>query len=143
MRDFSDDIRLFSDDELEQLHQASLEILADPGMKIMAPALLAALERHGASVDHATSVVRFPPALVEQTIAGMQQDLAGGRTPLVLNGVIMSKSSGPIQAKFGGACIETYDWDQQQFRAPTRQDLIDLVTARPSTRACNESRRPP
>ena len=127
MRDFANGIRLFSNDELDQLHHASLEILAEPGMKILAPALLAALERHGASVDLAGSVVRFPPALVEQTIAGMQQDLAEGRKPLVLNGVVMSKSSGPVQAKFGGACIETFDWDLQEFRSPTRQDLIDLV----------------
>ena len=122
-----DSIRLFSEDELERLHQASLDILADPGMRIMTPALLDALERHGAGVDRARHSVRFPKRLVEETIAGMQADLAAGRRPRILNGVVMSRSSGPIQAKFGGACIEVYDWERQQYRPPTRRDLVDLV----------------
>ncbi len=127
MKDFPDDIQLFSEDELDQLHHASRDILADPGMRIMAPRLLEALARHGAPVDSATGIVRLPRHLIEDTSAGMQQDLAEGRRPQLLNGVVMSKSSGPVQAKFGGACIETFDWETQQYRAPTRQDLIDLV----------------
>jgi trimethylamine--corrinoid protein Co-methyltransferase len=119
--------RLFSDDDLEHLHQTALQILADPGMRIMAPALLDALEKHGAQVDHASQVVRFPPELVEATIAAMQDDLKRGRKPILLNGVVSSKSSGPIQAKFGGACIEVFDWENQTLRAPTRQDLVGLV----------------
>ncbi len=122
-----DSIRLFSDDELERLHEAALDILAEPGMRILTPALLDALERHGAHVDHARQSVRFPRRLVEETIAGMQADLAAGRRPRILNGVVISRSSGPVQAKFGGACIEVYDWERQQFRAPTRRDLVDLV----------------
>jgi trimethylamine--corrinoid protein Co-methyltransferase len=127
MQSCTDEIRLFSDDELEALHQASLDILADPGMRVMAPALLEALNRHGAAVDGARQVVRFPRKLVEETIAGMQADLRQGRKPILLNGVITSRSSGPIQAKFGGACIEYFDWEWQQVRSPTRQALIDLV----------------
>ncbi len=127
MQSCTDEIRLFSDDELEALHQASLDILADPGMRIMTPALLEALNRHGAAVDGARQVVRFPRKLVDETIAGMQADLRQGRKPILLNGVITSRSSGPIQAKFGGACIEYFDWEWQQVRSPTRQDLIDLV----------------
>ncbi len=99
----------------------------DPGMKIMAPVLLDALAKCGAQVDAATQVVRFPRWLVEGTIAGMQADLRGGRKPILLNGVVSSKSSGPVQAKFGGACIEVFDWEKQTLRPPTRQDLIDLV----------------
>jgi trimethylamine--corrinoid protein Co-methyltransferase len=120
-------MHLFSDNDLEALHAAALDILADPGMRIMTPALFAALERHGAAVDHVSQVVRFPTNLIEETIAVMQADLRKGRKPLVLNGVISSLSSGPIQAKFGGACIEYLDWQQQVIRPPTRQDLVDLV----------------
>ncbi|MCL6429329.1 MAG: trimethylamine methyltransferase family protein [Anaerolineae bacterium] len=123
----SDPIRLFSDDDLEALHQASLEILADPGMRIMTPALLEALEQHGARVDHAQQAVRFPSSLVERTIADMQEDLRRGRRPVLLNGVVSSRSAGPIQAKFGGACVEYLDWGRQQVRPPTRKDLIDMV----------------
>ncbi len=118
---------LFSEDDLEALHQATLDILADPGMRIMTPRLREALERQGAAVDHGKQVVRFPRRLVEKTLAGMQEDLRRGRRPVILNGVISSRSSGPVQAKFGGACIECYDWGQRVLRPPTRRDLIDLV----------------
>lgn len=123
----ADRIRLFNDNDLETLHQASLDILADPGMKIMASALLEALERRGAAVDHAQQTVRFPRRLVEETVASMQEDLRRGRKPILLNGVVSSRSAGPIQAKFGGACVEYVDWQRQTVRRPTRQDLIDMV----------------
>ncbi|MGQ9682426.1 MAG: trimethylamine methyltransferase family protein [Anaerolineae bacterium] len=122
-----DSFHLFTADELDRLHHASLQILADPGMRIMAPSLLAALERRGAKVDWSREVVRFPASLVEETIAGMQGDLRRGRKPILLNGVVSSQSTGPVQAKFGGACIEVFDWAGQRLRPPTRQDLIDMV----------------
>lgn len=118
---------LFSLDDLETLHNATLDILANPGMRIETQALRDALEKHGAAVDAAKHVVRFPQRLVEETIAGMQADLRGGRKPLIMNGVMASLSSGPIQAKFGGACIELHDWKMQGIRPPRRNDLIDLV----------------
>jgi trimethylamine---corrinoid protein Co-methyltransferase len=118
-------LRLFDDGDLEALHQASLAILADPGLRVLTPALTAAAARHGARVEG--EVVRFPAALVERTIAAMQQDLAAGRRPLILNGVISSQSSGPIQAKFGGACVECYHWAERRAATPTRRDLVDLV----------------
>jgi trimethylamine--corrinoid protein Co-methyltransferase len=119
--------RLLTPDDITQLHQAALALLADPGMKIMAPALRAALEEHGADVDPARQVVRFSPKLVEDTITGMQADLKNGRKPILLNGVVSSLSSGQIQAKFGGACIEILDREAGALRPPNRQDLIDLV----------------
>ncbi len=118
---------LFTEDDLERLHDASLRVLEDPGMCIMSPQLLEALEQHGARVDHAAQTVRFPRVLVESTIAAMQADLQNGRKPLLLNGVVSSKSRGPVQAKFGGACIEIFDWERQTLRQPMRNDLIDLV----------------
>jgi len=120
-------IQLFSESDLELLHLAALNLLADPGMRILSAALRDALKKHGAKVDAARQVVRFPARLVEETIAGMQADLRQGRTPLLLNGVVSSLSQGPIQAKFGGACVEFLDWERQESRPPTRQDLVNMV----------------
>jgi trimethylamine---corrinoid protein Co-methyltransferase len=119
--------QLFSETELERIHAMSLNILAEPGMRIMSPALREALEKAGAKVDHTSEVVRFPAELVEETIAAMQADLQAGRKPLLLNGVVSSLSSGPVQAKFGGACLEYVDLERREYRSPTRQDLINLV----------------
>lgn len=78
-------------------------------------------------MDYTSHTVRFPSDLVEETIAGMQADLAGGREPKLLNGVTISKSRGPVQSKFGGACIEVFKQEPQSFCTPTHKDLIDLV----------------
>ena len=120
-------LHLFPDSDLERIHALSLQILADPGMRIMSPALRQALVKRGAAVDETHQVVRFPAELVEETIAGMQAELRAGRTPLLLNGVVSSLSRGPIQAKFGGACLEYLDLESGQFRPPTRQDLVNMV----------------
>ncbi len=104
-----------------------MQILADPGMRIMSPGLRQALVKRGAAVNETHQVVRFPTQLVEETIASMQAELRAGRTPLLLNGVVSSLSRGPIQAKFGGACLEYLDLESGQFRSPTRQDLVNMV----------------
>ena len=123
----SDKLTLFADDELQRLHETSLDILADPGMRIMAPSLLRALQRHGATVDWTKEGVQFPRSLVERTIAETQQEIQAGRKQRILNGVVCSKSEWPVKAKFSGACIEYYDWQAKQPRQPTRHDLIELV----------------
>jgi len=120
-------LRLFSDSDLDRIHDLSLKILADPGMRIMSPKLRQALAKRGAQIDETKEVVRFPSGLVEETISAMQAELRAGRKPLLLNGVVSSLSSGSIQAKFGGACLECLDLEGGQFRAPTRQDLVNLV----------------
>ncbi len=120
---------LFSESDLERIHNLSLQILADPGMRILSPALRQALEKSGAGVDEGSQTVRFPASLVEGTLSAMQADLQAGRKPILLNGAVASLSQGPIQAKFGGACLEYLDADGErgQFRSPTRQDLINMV----------------
>ena len=85
-------------DEMERIHQAALAILAEPGMKIMEPRLLKALDAAGAKVDHDTQQVSFPAELVEETLAAMQSDLAAGVTMPVINGVIASRTDGRIAA---------------------------------------------
>ncbi len=127
MDNFANTIRLLDTADLDALHNAALEILANPGMKIMSDSLRQALEKRGAEVDHLQQIVRFPAWLVEETIKEMQADLQAGRKPILLNGVVSSQSRGGIQAKFGGACIEYFDWERGELRTPARQDLINLV----------------
>jgi trimethylamine---corrinoid protein Co-methyltransferase len=120
-------VNLFSESDLDLIHQLSLKILDNPGMRIISKSLREALKKEGAVVDDPSETVRFPARLVEETIASMQADLQKGRKPLLLNGVVSSLSEGPIQAKFGGACLEYFDLDQNGIRPATRQDLIDMV----------------
>ncbi|MHC4563722.1 MAG: trimethylamine methyltransferase family protein [Planctomycetota bacterium] len=114
-------------DQSEQIHQAALQILADPGLKIMEDRLLDALDKAGANVDKDTQQVRFPAKLVEETLAGIQADLKSGVTMPVLNGVISSKTDGKLRAKFGGACCSYYDWAAKASREPTNTDVVTML----------------
>ncbi|HDZ19891.1 hypothetical protein LCGC14_0204640 [marine sediment metagenome] len=113
--------------QMEQVHQAALAILADPGMKIMEPRLLKALDKAGASVDFDTQRVRFPAELVDETLASIQRDLKSGVTMPVLNGVIASRTDGKLAAKFGGACCSYYDWASRSSREPNNTDVVTML----------------
>jgi trimethylamine--corrinoid protein Co-methyltransferase len=113
--------------QMEQIHAAALAILAEPGMKIMEPTLLKCLDKAGAKVDYDTETVIFPAELVEETLKGMQADLAGGLTMPVINGVIASRTDGTLQAKFGGACCSYYDWDTRSTREPNNTDVTTML----------------
>jgi trimethylamine--corrinoid protein Co-methyltransferase len=57
-----------SADQIEALHQAALEVLRDNGMKVTDPRALGLLKRAGADVDPSSQIVRFDPALVDETL---------------------------------------------------------------------------
>jgi len=61
-------VRLFSDDQIENMHLAALGILERQGMRVLSPRGRAALAAAGASVDESTNVVRMDPALVTQAL---------------------------------------------------------------------------
>ena len=62
-------LRVFSDDQVESIHQAALGILERQGMRILSPRGRAALAAAGASVDEDTRVVRLEAALVTQALS--------------------------------------------------------------------------
>jgi len=61
-------LELASADQLEAIHLASLEILSDIGMEIMSAEAREILKKAGADVNETTHMVRFDPAMVEETI---------------------------------------------------------------------------
>jgi trimethylamine---corrinoid protein Co-methyltransferase len=122
-----DGIGKLSADQSEQIHAAALQLLADPGLKIMEDDLLDALAKAGAKVDKSTQTAQFPAELVEETLAGIQADLAAGVTMPVINGVISSKTDGKLRAKFGGACCSYYDWATRSAREPNNTDVQTML----------------
>jgi len=113
--------------DMEMIHQATLEVLEAPGMRVMSAELLDALEREGARVDRAEQMARFPGEMIENCLAGIREEVAAGRELQVINGVVSSRGSGGIQAKFGGACINYYDQAAGCVREPTYQDMVAMI----------------
>ena len=62
-------VKVFSDDQIESIHQAALEILERQGMRILSPRGRAALKAAGASVDESTLMVRMDPGMVGEALA--------------------------------------------------------------------------
>ncbi|MDB9863916.1 trimethylamine methyltransferase family protein [Candidatus Thioglobus sp.] len=60
---------IFSVDEIESIHEASLKVLCDTGMDIQSPRAVEILKRGGASVDSDGRRVRFEPGFVMEKIA--------------------------------------------------------------------------
>ncbi len=121
-------LKVFDDSEINKIHEYTLRILENPGMRIHHDGMLVALSKKGAKVDFESNTVFFPRKLIEESIKLIQADYKEGRTPQYLNGVT-SEFTGKncIQAKFGGACIQFLDWKNRIFREPTEVDLINLV----------------
>ncbi|WP_416651895.1 trimethylamine methyltransferase family protein [Candidatus Pseudothioglobus sp. Uisw_086] len=60
---------IFSLDEIESIHEASLKVLSDTGMDIQSPRAVEILKRGGASIDSDGRRVRFEPGFIMEKIA--------------------------------------------------------------------------
>jgi trimethylamine---corrinoid protein Co-methyltransferase len=61
-------VRLFSDDQIESMHQAALGLLERQGMRVLSPRGRAVLAAGGATVDEASQMVRLDAGLVQRAL---------------------------------------------------------------------------
>jgi len=73
-------VRVYSDDQIEQIHQTALRVLEEIGVKILLPAGRKLLKSGGVDIDEALMTARFDRALVENAMASAPSkiDLKGG-----------------------------------------------------------------
>ena len=75
-------LQVLSADERAQLHERTLHVLATAGMRVDTAQGRRILAEAGAQVDEATRIVRFPPALVEESLRlAPKQFSLGARRP--------------------------------------------------------------
>ncbi len=60
MPSYANFFKLLTDSQIEKLHENTLSLLNNPGMKIENAQMLKALQKKGALVDFTTEIVRFP-----------------------------------------------------------------------------------
>lgn len=74
-------VALVSEDELEAIHRASLDILSEIGIDFLDATARSVLKRHGAEVTEGSERVRFDPAMVLEYVdkAPSEFTLHGGR----------------------------------------------------------------
>lgn len=117
-------LNLFSDDELDELHRAILEVLEEAGLIIFSDEAQEIFYSHGCQVDKKTKVVKIPPYLVEEAIrSAPSQVLLAGRTPendLVLGGKRVAFTSFAVAPKM-------LDLETGKVRASTNKDLAEAA----------------
>jgi trimethylamine--corrinoid protein Co-methyltransferase len=59
-------LKVFSENELSQIHQATLDVLWNSGMNIDSQQALTLLKAEGATVDFGSKVARIPENLVKE-----------------------------------------------------------------------------
>jgi len=62
-------LRVFSDDQVEEMHQAALGVLERLGMRVLLPEARARYRAAGAQVDEASGIVRLDRGLVMEALA--------------------------------------------------------------------------
>lgn len=62
-------LRVFSDDQVEQMHRSALRLLEEIGLRVLLPEARARFAAAGARVEEASAMVRLDPGLVEAALA--------------------------------------------------------------------------
>ena len=68
-------LRVFSDDQVEAMHQMALRILEELGMRVLLPEARRVFAAAGATVDEESRMVRLDRALVEETLAKAPREI--------------------------------------------------------------------
>ena len=83
-------IQVLSEEERVRVHEASLEILKNTGVRVETAQGRRILKEAGARVDDASKIVRFPQRLIEEALKSVATDfILGARRPgaeLKMNG---------------------------------------------------------
>lgn len=116
----------FSHDELESIHDATLQILQDTGIKVMSEAALEIFHGGGASVErfNGYGIVKIPPYLVEECAFYAPRTVVyDARNP---NDDYVSEPNRVGFTTFGG-CINIIDPVTRKIRLATKKDCGDIA----------------
>jgi trimethylamine--corrinoid protein Co-methyltransferase len=117
-------LEVLSDDDVQRIHTATLDVIASTGVRFPLPQALDIWEAHGATVDRETSIVKVPGHLIEEAM-----DLAppvytlAAREPtrdLPLDG-------DHVYVGTDGCGIHVIDIDSGELRRSCLQDVVDIA----------------
>lgn len=119
-------MNVFTEDELDALHNATLEVLSEAGIKVESEEAIEIFESAGARVERISNyaIVKFPHYLVEDCIRYAPRNVADyGRNSekdFILE---------PHRIGFStfGECIQVIDPDTRQVRKSVKSDLAGTL----------------
>ncbi len=117
-------LKFFDDDEIELVHQQSIECLERIGVMVRSPDVLRLLEGNGARVDFKKGVAKLPESMVKEAISRAPKDFVlGARDPRHEKRVPVE--SFPLMSTTGLA-VFTHDLETGEKRQTTNRDLADF-----------------
>jgi len=119
------ELHVLTADEVVQVHERTLKVLAEHGMRVDPDEGRRALHAAGARVNEATRMVRFPPALVEEALrlAPRVFSLGGRRDDFTF-----PLNAGRSTLLADGGATTVLDRRSGVRRAPTREDWLEATT---------------
>ncbi len=117
-------LRYLDDQQLQALQDATLRILERTGVKFPSEAALKVLTQHGAQVDSASQVVRFPADLVLKAMKTVPSAFnVGARIPAY----DFQLGDGCTYFTTDGCGVETIDLDTRQRRPSCKDDVARMA----------------
>lgn len=122
-------IERLSPDAVTALHEASLEILEDIGIKVDLEAGLDLLADHGCTVDRETRLVTFPPDLVEEAVSEAPETVTlHARNP---DNTVTIGEGDPVLSPCGSAPnVLTHDGGRRPSQLADYETLVKLTQAK-------------
>ena len=116
--------QVLSEAEQERVHQNSLRILEEVGVRFLGEKALPLLARHGAKVDWDEKIARIPRQLVEQCLESLPKSFVlGARNPQYNYAV----PSGESRFCIDGTAAFALDFESGQRRYGVRQDITNAL----------------
>jgi len=114
---------VLDENEIMRIHELSLRVLSNLGMKILDDNLCVILARKGLSVDGKQQLVRFPTDMVDAAIASAPKrfsmfDHKGSEFPV--------ETGHELPAVYSNA-LKVWDWQTGAVRSSTSEDLVRCV----------------
>jgi trimethylamine--corrinoid protein Co-methyltransferase len=117
-------IQVLSADECAQVHDRSLKLLTDTGVRVDSERARRLLKRAGAQVDEASQRARLPRELIESSLrAATRRFTLGARRP----NWNLEMNAGKCSLLADGGAVSVLDWETGETRPGTIQDWLDAT----------------
>jgi trimethylamine--corrinoid protein Co-methyltransferase len=115
---------VLSTDECAEVHERSLKLLADTGVRVASGPARRLLKRSGAQVDEAAQRARFPRALIEDSLKVAVRNFTLGARRADWN---LEMNAGECSLLADGGAVSVLDWESGEIRPGTFQDWLDAT----------------
>jgi trimethylamine--corrinoid protein Co-methyltransferase len=116
-------LELLTEAQVQQMHQAILEVLRETGLRIESEWALKFFKQHGCQVDEASLRVRFPAELVEECVR-LAPSSYPVKAPDPANDLLVGQETLYFSHSSG---METIDPRTFEPRQPTQAEYVDCV----------------